>query len=299
MKTPTLARTLTVSCVLAGAPIVAACNQPSPESKPPATAASPAVPPEPTTRPSTPAAGDPMWHYEGAEGPANWGMLSPKFSACAAGRVQSPIDITKTTSVASAPALKTTFAPAALRIVHHEHMADGINNGHTIQVNYSDGDTLTVRDASYQLAQYHFHAPSEHTVNGKHFPMEMHMVHKATDGKLAVVGVFIEEGQHHAAFDPVWSNLPKAKGVETHLSGVKVDVDALLPRARTTYRYDGSLTTPPCSEGVKWFVMTTPIPLSAGQIGQFTAIINGNNRPVQPINGRPIVSDAVTQITSR
>ncbi len=294
METRTLPRTLTLSYALAAASILVACGQPSPETKPGATVA-PAAP-QATTRPSKPAAGDPAWHYEGAEGPANWGMLSPKFSACADGRAQSPIDITKTTSTSGAPALKADFAPAALRIVHHEHMADGINNGHTIQVNYSEGDTLTVGDASYQLAQYHFHAPSEHTVDGKHFPMEMHMVHKAPDGKLAVVGVFIEEGQPNAAFDPVWSNLPKQKGVETHLSGVKVDVDALLPRARTTYRYDGSLTTPPCSEGVKWFVMTTPIQLSATQIGQFTAIIKGNNRPVQPLNGRPVVSDAVTQV---
>jgi carbonic anhydrase len=125
------------------------------------------------------------------------------------------------------------------------------------------------------------------------------MVHKAADGQLAVIGVFIEEGRHNPAFDPVWANLPTKRGVETHFEAITVDVDQLLPKVWTTYRYDGSLTTPPCSEGVKWFVMTTPIALSAAQIGQFTAIIRGNNRPVQPLNRRTIVTDGVSDTGGR
>ena len=152
---------------------------------------------------------------------------------------------------------------------------------------------MTVGATAYQLAQYHFHAPSEHTVNGTHSPMEMHFVHTTADGQLAVIGVLIVEGAHNAAFDPIWANLPTQKGMENHLTHVKVDVDALLPTARTTYRYDGSLTTPPCSEGVKWFVMTTPIALSPAQIHAFTSLIHGNNRPVQPLNGRSVFTDAV------
>jgi carbonic anhydrase len=120
------------------------------------------------------------------------------------------------------------------------------------------------------------------------------MVHKAADGALAVVGVFIEHGRHNTAFEPVWSNLPKQKGVETHYAAVNVDVDALLPTERTSYRYDGSLTTPPCAEGVKWIVMTTPIQLSPAQIAAFTQLVSGNNRPTQPLNGRPVVTDAVS-----
>ena len=147
---------------------------------------------------------------------------------------------------------------------------------------------------AYRLDQYHFHSPSEHTVDGKHFPMEMHLVHKSADGKLAVVGVFIAEGAHNRAFDPVWANLPAQKGVETHYPAVKVDVDALLPAARTSYRYDGSLTTPPCSEGVSWIVMTTPIELSSEQVAAFTRLIKDNNRPVQKLNGRTILTDAVS-----
>lgn len=262
----------------------------------------PSAPPQQTTtaaastaisRPAVPAPTDPVWHYEGDEGPEHWGSLSPAFATCGEGRSQSPIDVS-TTSRGAAPTVTMRFPAATLRIVHQTHVADGINNGHTIQINYPAADTLTLGDTSYQLAQYHFHAPSEHTVNGKHFPMEMHMVHKGADGTLAVVGVFIEQGQQNAAFEPVWADLPKQKGVETHYGAVSVDVDALLPTVRTSYRYDGSLTTPPCSEGVTWIVMTTPIQLSPAQIAAFTQLVSGNNRPIQPLNGRPVVTDVVS-----
>ena len=238
-------------------------------------------------------ASDPVWHYEGDEGPAHWGTISPTFASCQSGRAQSPIDIVAPARRDTSDAIVLKFAPTSLRIVHHEHVADAINNGHTIQVNYSDGDTLTVGGRAYQLVQYHFHAPSEHSVNGRQFPMEMHLVHVNAEGQLAVIGVLISEGTPNAAFDPIWANLPVTKGVEHHLEHVTVDVDALLPTAHTTYRYEGSLTTPPCSEGVKWFVMTTPIALSKAQIGAFTALFHGNNRPVQPLNGRPVLTDEV------
>jgi carbonic anhydrase len=267
-----------------------ACGGPARET-PPASAS--AAAPVSSTRPAVPAADAPEWHYEGAEGPANWGTLSPKFAVCGDGRHQSPIDITGATAGATKE-LRTTFPPAELRIAHHEHIADGINNGHTIQINYPGAETLILGGVPYQLVQYHFHGPSEHTVDGKHFPMEMHLVHKAADGRLAVVGVFIAEGAHNKAFDPVWANLPTQKGVETHYPAVKVDVDALLPAARTSYRYDGSLTTPPCSEGVSWIVMTTPIELSSEQIAAFTRLIKDNNRPLQTLNGRTVLTDAVS-----
>ena len=254
---------------------------------------------EPTssTRPAVPAADAPEWHYEGAEGPANWGTLSPKFAACSEGRHQSPIDITRATPGA-AQELRTTFPPAELRIAHHEHIADGINNGHTIQINYPSAETLNLGGVAYQLTQYHFHSPSEHTVDGKHFPMEMHLVHKSADERLAVVAVFIAEGAHNSAFDPVWANLPAQKGVETHYPAVKVDVDALLPTDRTSYRYDGSLTTPPCSEGVSWIVMMMPIELSSDQVAAFTRLIKDNNRPLQKLNGRTILTDAVSMASA-
>jgi carbonic anhydrase len=129
--------------------------------------------------------------------------------------------------------------------------------------------------------------------------MEMHLVHKASSRQLAVIAVFIQEGPLNRAFEPVWSNLPAKKGAETHYPAVTVDVDALLPTVRTTYRYDGSLTTPPCSEGVSWILLTTPIELSAEQIAAFTRLVSGNNRPVQPRNGRTVVGDSVTVTSTR
>jgi len=238
------------------------------------------------------------WGYEGATGPASWGKLSPEFAICASGRNQSPIDIGKT-SPASLPAVRSAFGPAELRVAHTEHVADAVNNGHTIEVRYTQGDTLMVGDTSYELAQYHFHAPSEHTVRGRRWPMEMHLVHKSSSGGLAVVGVLIEKGAANAAFDPIWSNLPRAAGAESHFEHIKVNVDDLLPKARTAYRYDGSLTTPPCSEGVKWLVMTTPVQLSAAQIAAFTSIVAPNNRPVQPLNGRMVATDLVAEAAAR
>ncbi len=246
------------------------------------------------TRPIAPPAGDPHWGYEATEGPGNWGKLSAKWAVCGDGKSQSPVDIEKTKK-ADLPALKAEFKPAELKIVHHEHMADVVNTGHSIQVNYTMGDKLKMGNEEFELLQYHFHSPSEHTVGGKHYPMEMHMVHKSAEGKLAVVGVFVEEGATNPAFEPVWANLPKVKSVEHHLEHVTVDVNKMLPASTQSYRYTGSLTTPPCSEGVKWVVMTTPVQMSAAQIADFRAVMKGNNRPPQPLNGRAVITDKVSE----
>ena len=250
--------------------------------------------PQINTRRVAPPSDATHWTYEGEKGPHFWGKLDPDFSLCADGHSQSPIDIAKT-APASLPKLRAKFSPANLRIVHHEHLADEINNGHTIQVNYSEGDTMTIGDTDYELIQFHFHAPSEHTIHGKQYPMEMHFVHKSSSGTLAVIGVFIEKGAHNAAFDPIFSNLPREKGVESHFEHVQVNVDDLLPHSHKSYRYDGSLTTPPCSEGVKWIVMQSPIQLSAAQIWWFTSRIEGNNRPVQPLHHRMTVVDEIAE----
>ncbi len=241
---------------------------------------------------AVPAPKTPHWGYGTEHGPKEWGSLCPEFSTCSTGRNQSPIDISGA-ATAALPKLETAYQPAKLRIVHHEHQADVVNNGHTIQVNYPGGSTLTVDGQTFTLLQYHFHSPSEHTLDGRHFPMELHLVHKTADGKLAVVAAFIAEGAVNAAFEPVWAHLPKEQGVEVHLEHILVDVDALLPQDRTTYRYDGSLTTPPCSEGVKWFILANPVALSTQQIAAFRAIVPANNRPTQPLNGRKITTDKV------
>ena len=232
------------------------------------------------------------WTYGGETGPAAWGHLNPEWAPCGDGKNQSPIDIDQTAQ-ADLSALKAQFPPVQLHVIHHPHVADEINNGHTIQVNYSEGDTLVIGDEAFGLQQYHFHAPSEHTLGKRGFAMEMHLVHRSADGKLAVIGVFIEEGSHNAAFDPIWAKLPKTPGDEAHVENVTVDVDRLLPSDMTSYRYEGSLTTPPCSEGVKWIVMAKPIQLSADQIEKFRKLVYLNNRPTQPLNGRPVVTDHV------
>lgn len=234
-----------------------------------------------------------MWHYEGAFGPEHWGDLGPAFAACRDGRSQSPIDLPSRAQAGQMPALALRFPPATLRIAHHEHVADGLNNGHTIQITYDDGDTLLVGTDAYALVQYHFHRPSEHTVAGRRFAMEMHLVHRSPSQRLAVVGVLIDHGPHNAAFDPIWTNLPAAKGVETHYAHVKVDVDALLPGTHAAYRYEGSLTTPPCAEDVDWFVLRQPVALGGDQIDRFAAVVPENSRPLQPLNGRSVVADEV------
>lgn len=286
-------RVSTIAIVLSLALLVGACSQASTDlaKVPPSNAASAAAP---KTAMAAPAKEAPHWDYE-AEGPAKWSTLSKDWEICGSGKEQSPIDIEKA-STSKLPEIQANFKPSELKIVHHEHHADAINNGHTIQVNYSEGDTLTIGDEKYALKQYHFHGPSEHTVGGKHSPMEMHMVHQSADKKLAVVAMLINEGKAtNAAFEPVWSNLPKTKSEETHFSNVKVDVNQFLPASRTTYRYDGSLTTPPCSEKVNWIIFTNPIELSNAQIAKFSAIIKGNNRPTQPLNARKIVTDKIEE----
>jgi carbonic anhydrase len=228
------------------------------------------------------------WSYQQDGGPAGWGALTPDYRLCGEGQRQSPIDLGSAQPAAS-EAIELHYAPARLRIAHHEHRVDIIDNSHTIQVTYDEGSTLTSHGKTFELAQYHFHAPSEHTVNGRHYPMEMHLVHRSESGELAVLGVLIGEGARNAAFDAIWEHLPERPGEERHLENVEVDVDELLPGASRYWRYEGSLTTPPCSEGVHWLVLEQPLELSAEQIARFRKIIDANNRPPQPLHGRRIL----------
>jgi len=230
------------------------------------------------------------WGYETHDGPAVWAELSPDYALCAEGQEQSPIDLSEA-KFAEPPKLAKDYKAASLKIIRQEHVVDVIDNGHTIQVNYDAGSTLQVGEQIYTLQQFHFHAPSEHTIGGRHLPMEVHLVHQSSAGELAVVGLLVAEGAYNAAFEPIWRNLPDEPGEEVHLEHVQVDVDDLLPANRETYRYRGSLTTPPCSEGVSWLVAAETIELSAEQISQFTSIISANNRPVQRLGARTIRSE--------
>lgn len=250
----------------------------------------------PESSPPHEATADHEIHWDYAQlGPADWATLSSEFAACGVGERQSPIDIGDAVP-APVPALSATFRPAELHIVHHEHRADIINTGHSVQVNYPESDTLVIGDERFELLQYHFHTPSEHRVAGREFPAEVHFVHRAADGRLAVIGVLIEEGEANPAYEPVWQNLPSEKGREIHLEHVTVDVDALLPRETASVRYVGSLTTPPCSEGVEWIVMTTPVSMSGAQLAALRAVLSGNNRPIQPRHDRPVLRAMVPEL---
>lgn len=233
-----------------------------------------------TTSSVPPAVSKPAWSYTGANGPAHWGELSPQYALAKSGTRQSPIDIqSKSASRASLPPLQVNYAETTLEI---------LNNGHTIEDDYHGGGTLNVGGHEYRLAQFHFHSPSEHTLDGVNSPMEMHLVHKDAQGQLAVIGVMISEGAAHPELAKLWKHLPAQPGRAEEVPGESVNAAKLLPASLSCFRYSGSLTTPPCSEDVSWFVLRQPITASAEQIAAFRSIISGNNRPTQPLNGRVV-----------
>jgi len=219
------------------------------------------------------------WGYAGNEGPEFWGSLSSKFALCDSGKNQSPIDLTGFTEAELAP-LEFSYTTEAANLV---------NNGHSIQANYQPGSSLTVDGHTFELKQFHFHVPSENHIDGQSYPMEAHLVHADKDGNLAVVAVMFEQGEANPVVDALWQQLPLHAGDEAELAG-KVNVEAMLPESRDYYRFNGSLTTPPCSEGVWWLVMKQPVSVSQAQIDKFAeAIPHPNNRPVQPVNARTVL----------
>jgi len=218
------------------------------------------------------------WSYEGSTGPDHWSKLKPEFAACGAGKRQSPIDIQDGARLELEP-IKFDYRPAPLRIV---------DNGHTVQINYAEGSSISISGVRYDLKQFHFHKPSEERVNGKLYDMVAHLVHQSADGRLAVVAVLMEGGAQNDFLAAVWPYLPLEAGRETALSDVTIDVTTLLPESRAYFAFMGSLTTPPCSEGVLWLVMKTPVAISPGQVAVFGKLYRMNARPVQAGNGRLI-----------
>ncbi len=219
------------------------------------------------------------WSYEGEAGPANWGKLDPQYVMCGIGRNQSPVDLSRFTEAELAP-LKMQYKTAASEIV---------NNGHTLQVNYTPGSTLMVDGREFELKQFHFHAPSENTLNGKHFPLEGHLVHADKDGNLAVLAVMFAEGAENPLLAKLWQHVPPDKGDKSALPA-GMNVKSLLPTLHSHYAFNGSLTTPPCTEGVRWLVIKQPATASKEQVERFSGTIGeDNNRPVQPLNARAVL----------
>jgi carbonic anhydrase len=221
-------------------------------------------------------------HHSGEDGPENWANLCEGFSACG-GSSQSPIDI-KTELVTVNPDL-----PELLFDYGFSHV-NIINNGHTVQFNTDAGSNLSVNDKSYELLQFHYHALSEHTINGEHSALEVHFVNRHSDNDLSVIGAMIEEGSENSLFAEYLDKFP-TKGEAFIAEEDSINLMSLLPESKAYYYYKGSLTTPPCSEVVSWYVLKEPIKASAEQIEQFSAILNNNYRPVQALNGREIFSN--------
>ena len=220
------------------------------------------------------------WDYGASRGPSHWGELKPEFAPCKIGHRQSPIDI-HNPQKADLPAIEFDYKPSPLNIV---------DNGHTIMINYSPGSFITVGGKRYELKQFHFHRPSEEKINGKSYEMTAHLVHADEKGNLAVVAILLEEGEDNALVHTLWKEMPKEKDKVESEKDVHIDADGLLPpKDHSYYTFFGSLTTPPCSEDVTWFVLKHPVSVSAAEIEQFSKLYRNDARPTQPLDGRVVL----------
>ena len=218
------------------------------------------------------------WAYSGEGAPKNWGHIDPRFATCSNGVNQSPINLTGFTE-SELPAITFNY---------HLTSSDILNNGHAIQANVKNGSSITVDGKTFELKQFHFHNPSENNINNKSFPLEAHFVHASKDGKLTVVAVMFEEGAENKALAELWAKMPQNVGDKNPIDAK--NLDGLLPKDRDYYRFNGSLTTPPCTEGVRWLVMKKSVTLSAAQIETFKKVMHHqNNRPIQETNARVIL----------
>lgn len=224
------------------------------------------------------------WTYEGEEGPSHWGQLAPEFKVCRSGSRQSPIDLAPA-HLAQGSSLALNWQPVEATLS---------NNGHTLQVspkevNYT-ASYLELAGQRYNFAQFHFHHPSEHALAGNRWPLEAHFVHKAaTGGDLTVIGVLFRPGRANSALEQVLDQMPRKPDVVPLAAAI--DMARLLPRSAVTYRYPGSLTTPPCSEIVNWVVFRDPIEAGIGQIDSFARLFPMNARPLQPLLSRSVDID--------
>ncbi|MEM6450598.1 MAG: carbonic anhydrase family protein [Cyanobacteria bacterium P01_D01_bin.105] len=226
------------------------------------------------------------WSYQNETGPAHWASLDTAFESCGSGQSQSPINVTATTSTDLVnPDFHYQAVPLNL-----------LNNGHTVKVPYAPGSYMTLDGIRYNLLQFHFHSPSEHAVEGQLWDAELHLVHQNDVGALAVVAVLLKESKHPEGIQPedaynnIGQNLPNKAGDKIRTQ-TTINAHNLLPSQATTYRYTGSLTTPPCSESVTWLVMTDPVELPSAVLKRYRQLLNNNNRPLQRLNNRTVQMD--------
>ena len=218
------------------------------------------------------------WSYTGPSGPQYWGALSPDYELCSKGESQSPIDLSGAV-MADLNEIKVKYFTTRTLYI--------LNDGHTVKIDYSGFGELGYGDTKYKTTHFHFHIPSEHNIDGAHYPMEMQFEHRSRDGRLAILSIFIVEGGHNKAFDVLWRQLPTEVGNE-RVRMVYFSAANFLPADKTYYTYAGSLAVPPCSENVRWLVLKTPIEMSAEQMRVFKALVGKNNRPVQKLHGRTV-----------
>lgn len=219
------------------------------------------------------------WDYAGPRGPSHWAALDPAYAACG-GKEQSPVDI-RAAVKADLPPIRFEYQSAPLRYL--------IDNGKTIRVNYhapQSGGFLVVGEERYRLTQFHFHRPSEEYIDGKPFDMVVHLMHESGGGKLAGVAVLLKAGKQNLTVRQLWAHMPKTESKEREIPGTEINPAGLLPSDTAYYTYMGSLTAPPCDEGVTWFVLKTPVEISRSQIDAFARLYPHDVRPPQPLNGR-------------
>jgi carbonic anhydrase len=226
----------------------------------------------------------PHFSYEGETRAEEWGSLSPEYRTCSIGDSQTPINVVAADAEPSSSTLELRYQPVA---------ASALNNGHTLQVVTKAGSSAVLDGAEYPLVQFHYHTPSEHTFDGRPYLVEWHFVHQDASGNAAVVAVVVNLGASHAGYDPILAAAPAREGKTKKLSS-PVDPSALLPQDRTAVGYDGSLTTPPCTEAVHWTLLVQPIEMSEEQVQTLQIYLGPNARPLQLANGRPLQIRAVT-----
>ncbi len=219
------------------------------------------------------------WDYVGEHSPAHWGEMKEEYKLCGTGKMQTPINIIPTQDVNIAP----------LQLAYTTNSTNVINNGHTVQVNIASGSKLTLDGKTYELKQFHFHTPSENNIKGHEYALEAHFVHATKEGELAVVAVMFEEGAENPILSKIWNKFPLKVDEKVNIDLSSADIQAIMPSNKDYYKFIGSLTTPPCSENVKWNVFKTSMTISKEQVKQFFDTFgHSNNRPIQATNNRTI-----------
>ena len=218
------------------------------------------------------------WAYMGIEGPEHWGMLTEEYMTCETGDRQSPIDISMA---------KHGQHHSTLVFRYHPSQVHELNNGHTIQVSHVSGCEADLNDRTFKLRQFHFHAPSEHHIEDQAFPMEMHLVHQDNKGHVLVIAVMMKTDASNQVLGKLWDWLPQQMGKEISLP-LELSIADILPTNTHHYSYSGSLTTPPCTEGVQWIILKEPMHIAEEDVKRFVQIIGYNARPIQPLRNRQI-----------